>query len=100
LDHRGRRLEAVAAIAVAAGLGILQLKVGATPQIDAAASARTLGHQIAAHPGQVCLGNVRRNWDYGLAYYAGYRLPACEVDPKPWEVAPEAPDGAVLQPKP
>jgi 4-amino-4-deoxy-L-arabinose transferase-like glycosyltransferase len=99
LDNRKKRLAAVAAIAVAVGIGIVQL-TAAAGSIDAAASARGLGQQIALYPGQVCLGDVKRNWDYGLAYYAGARLPDCHTDARAWEVAPVPPDGAVLRPKP
>jgi len=100
LDNRGKRLQAVAAVAVAAGLGIIQLTESAAAPIDAAASARALGREVALHPGEVCLAGVKRNWDYGLAYYAGARLPECHAEARPWEVAPTPRDGAVLRPKP
>jgi hypothetical protein len=48
----------------------------------------------------VCLAGVKRNWDYGLAYYVGARLPECHMEARPWEVAPAPRDGAVLRPKP
>jgi hypothetical protein len=98
LDRRGRRLAAVAAVASAASLGILQLKIVAAPRIDAMVSARSLWRMAAPHRDRVCLGDVKRDWDYGLAYYAGYRLPRCEERAEPWEVVPAPPDGAELRP--
>ena len=100
LDRRRHRLAAVAAIAAAAGLGILQLKYAAGPRIDASVSARVLWQQVAAHRGQVCTGNVKRDWKYGLAYYAGEALPDCASDSRPWQVVPVPPDGAILRPEP
>ena len=55
---------------------------------------------MAAHRDEVCLADVKRDWDYGLACYAGSRLPQCEEQPQAWEVAPDSPDGAVLRPAP
>ncbi len=100
LDRRGRRLAAVAAIAAAAGLGVWELKYRTAPTIDASVSARALWQQAAPHRGQLCTGNVKRDWKYGLAYYAGELLPDCEAEPQPWEVVPAAPDGTILRPKP
>ena len=97
-DRRGRRLAAVAAVAAAASLGILQLKMVAGPRIDSSVSARSLWKEVAPRRDQVCLGQVKRDWDYGLAYYAGVRLPACEQQPEPWEVVPAPSDGAQLRP--
>ncbi|MBS1853789.1 MAG: glycosyltransferase family 39 protein [Acidobacteria bacterium] len=99
LDRRGRRLAAVAAIAASVGLGVLELKTAAAPAIERTVSARPLWREIAPLGGQVCLGDVKRDWDYGLAYYAGSPLPRCDAGPKPWEIVPAARDGADLRPK-
>jgi 4-amino-4-deoxy-L-arabinose transferase-like glycosyltransferase len=99
LDRRGRRLAAVAAIAASAGWGILQLKMMAAPALDRTVSARSLWREVAPHRTEVCLGDVKRDWEYGLAYYAGGPLPECSEDDKSWEVTPEPQDGAVLRPK-
>jgi 4-amino-4-deoxy-L-arabinose transferase-like glycosyltransferase len=101
LDRRGRRLAAVAAIAVSAGWGILQLKVVAAPAMDRSVSARGLWREVAPVFGQVCTTELKRDWDYGLAYYAGNPLPECaDGDGKPWEVAAEPRDSAILRRKP
>jgi hypothetical protein len=100
LDRRGRRLAAVAAIAVSAGWGILQLKVVAAPALDRSVSARALWRDVAPHRGEVCIGEVKRDWDYGLAYYGGGPLPECAEQDKAWEVVADHPDGAALRPKP
>jgi hypothetical protein len=95
LDRRGRRLAAVAGIAIGASLGIVWLKATAAPELDRAVSARALWRQIEPRRADVCIGGVKREWDYGLAYYAGTPLPACAADPKPIQVVP-APGGRAL----
>jgi len=99
LDRRGRRLAAVAAIASVAGLGILQLKSAVAPQIDRSVSARSVWREVAPRAQEVCVGDVNRNWDYGLAYYAGFRLPGCDASPKAWEVTQDPREGVILRPK-
>ncbi|MDE3164434.1 MAG: hypothetical protein KGN36_01405, partial [Acidobacteriota bacterium] len=78
----------------------LQLKIAAAPLIERTVSARPLWREVAPRRDQVCLGLVKRDWDYGLAYYAGAPLPPCSAAPRPWEVAAATPDGAVLRPRP
>jgi len=56
LDRSGRRLAAVAAIAIGAGLGIACLKCSAAPQLDQSVSARTLWREVEPHRTDVCLG--------------------------------------------
>ena len=63
-------------------------------------SARTLWREIRPRVHEVCLAGVKRDWDYGLAWYAGFRLPTCDLEPKPLQVAPALPGGAILQPRP
>jgi 4-amino-4-deoxy-L-arabinose transferase-like glycosyltransferase len=99
LDRRGRRLAAVAAIAMTAGLCVAWLKSTAAPVLDRSVSSRVLWHEIEPQQAGICLGPVKRDWDYGLAYYAGSRLPTCAVDPRPLELVP-AGDGVLLQAKP
>jgi hypothetical protein len=85
-------------VAGAAGFGVLFLKTIAAPGIDAVATARPLWRQVAPHHEEVCLADIKRDWDYGLAYYAGFRLPQCEDHRSAWEVVPVLPDGAALRP--
>jgi len=99
LERRGRRLAAVAAVAVTAGLCVTWLKSTAAPVLDRSVSARVLWRQIEPRREEVCLGAIKRDWDYGLAYYAGARLPSCAVDPRQLELAPDA-DAVRIQVKP
>jgi 4-amino-4-deoxy-L-arabinose transferase-like glycosyltransferase len=96
MDRRGRRMATVAVIAIGAALGIAWVKSTAAPQLDRLVSARTIWKEIESRGGEVCIGKVKRDWDYGLAYYAGRPLPACMEHPAPLEVAPDG-DGVVLQ---
>ena len=75
-------------MALGAGLGIGWLKSTSASDLDRFASARMLWRQIEPRRAEVCLAGVKRDWEYGLAYYAGAPLPACNADPKPLEVAP------------
>jgi len=34
----------------------------------------------------VCVGDLQRNWLYGLNYYAGSPLPSCSERITPWQV--------------
>jgi hypothetical protein len=110
LDARGKRLAAVAVVAAGTAAGVAYLKVAAGPAVDRVATARALSVEVAAHPGAVCLGEIRRDQEYGLKYYAGPELPDCEHNPKPFHViqksgkppalVPAAADGTVRAPGP
>jgi 4-amino-4-deoxy-L-arabinose transferase-like glycosyltransferase len=103
LEARGRRVAAVAAIASATAIAVGGLKWTAGPDIDRTATARNLARAVAQHPGEVCLEPVRRDWQYGLYYYAGTDLPDCDSRPRrfhimqrpgfPPELAPAALEG-------
>jgi len=41
---------------------------------------------VRRHPGVVCAGELKRDWQYGLYYYAGAVLPSCEDNPKQLQV--------------
>jgi hypothetical protein len=92
LETRGRRLAAVLVVAAGAGLGIAGLKALVAPELDRSVSARGLWRQIEDRPGDVCLGQLKRDWVYGLNYYAGRALPNCTDEAKPLRVQP-APEG-------
>ena len=93
LERRGRRLAAVLSIALGAAMGTFYLKRATAPELDRAASARTLWRQIAARAGEVCIDNLNRNWRYGLNYYSVTPLPECSAQAQPLWVrqAPGAP---------
>lgn len=76
---------AVATVALAAGLGVVYLKITALPVLDRTVSVRPFW---ATHRTQLegsCLGPTRRMWEYGLAYYSGREMPPCALngDPRP-----------------
>ena len=90
LDGRGRRLAAVFCIAAGAAAGVVYLTGTTAPELDRLASARRLWESIRA-VGQgpaplVCVGDLQRNWLYGLNYYAGSPLPSCSERITPWQV--------------
>jgi 4-amino-4-deoxy-L-arabinose transferase-like glycosyltransferase len=86
LDGRGKRLAAVATIAAGTAAGVAYLKIAAGPAMDRMATARLLAAEVARHPGAVCLDTIKRDWEYGLRYYAGPELPDCEHNPKRFRV--------------
>jgi 4-amino-4-deoxy-L-arabinose transferase-like glycosyltransferase len=100
LEARGRRVAAVLAVAVGAALGIGYLKTAAAPELDRSVSARGLWRQIGGRAGDVCMGNVKRDWVYGLNYYSVTPLPDCEQQPRPLQVLPGPGGRAYLQPIP
>src|SRR5262249_58481750 len=96
LDRRGIKLAAVATVATAAAVGIFYLKSTA-PEIDRTVSARPLWQQAAPHRNEVCLNGIKRDWEYGLAYYASAPIATCDASPQPWEIANGPNDTAVLR---
>jgi 4-amino-4-deoxy-L-arabinose transferase-like glycosyltransferase len=100
LESRGRRVAAVLAVAAGAALGIGYLKTVATPELDRNVSARGLWRQIGGRAGEVCIGNVKRDWVYGLNYYSVTPLPDCLEQPRPLEVLPGPGGRAFVEPIP
>ncbi len=88
LEARGRRVAAVLAIAAGAAMGIGYLKTVATPELDRGVSARGLWRQIGGRADEVCIGDVKRDWKYGLNYYSVTPLPECGAQPKALQVLP------------
>ena len=100
LDSRGKRVAAVLAVAAGAALGIAYLKSVATPELDRSVSARGLWREIGGRAGEVCIGNVKRDWEYGLNYYSTTPLPDCGKLTKPLQVLPAPGGRARLTPVP
>jgi 4-amino-4-deoxy-L-arabinose transferase-like glycosyltransferase len=100
LERRGRRLAAVLVVAAGAGIGTGYLKSVAVPELDRSVSARSLARQIQTRAADVCLGDVKRDWEYGLDYYVGVALPGCEDHPSPLQVLPAPGNHAQLTAKP
>jgi 4-amino-4-deoxy-L-arabinose transferase-like glycosyltransferase len=97
LDSRGRRLAGVLAVAAGAALGIGYLKNAVTPELDRSVSAHGVWTEIEARAGEVCVGDVKRNWEYGLNFYSVVPLPKCDQDPKPWRLRRAAGDRIALE---
>jgi len=96
LDGRGKRVAAVLAVTAGSALGIAWLKAATTPELDRSVSARGLWRQIDGRARQVCLGNVKRDWEYGLKYYAAIPLPNCDREPRRLQVLPAPGDRVYL----
>jgi 4-amino-4-deoxy-L-arabinose transferase-like glycosyltransferase len=82
LDSRGRRLAAVACLAVSATVGMVYLKL----EMGRFAFARSFWNGISADAGDVCVASLDRGWRYGLNYYSTVPLPDCSRNPKPLQV--------------
>jgi 4-amino-4-deoxy-L-arabinose transferase-like glycosyltransferase len=97
LDRNSRRVAAVVLVGAATAVGLVYVKQTATAELDRVASARPLWQQIAGHADQVCTGNLKRDFQYGLSYYSEVPLPACAELPRPWrlEQRPGMPPQAV-----
>jgi 4-amino-4-deoxy-L-arabinose transferase-like glycosyltransferase len=97
LETRGRRLAAVLAVAAGAAMGTGYLKAVAAPELDRSVSAHGLWREIESKAPEVCIGNIKRNWEYGLNYYSVTPLPKCEQNPKPWRVMRAPGDAVALE---
>lgn len=86
LAGAGKRNSACALLLICATLSIVVMKVEALPEIDRLASARVLWRKISAHPGDVCVDEIHRNWRYSLNYYSVTPLPDCGETPRPLRI--------------
>jgi 4-amino-4-deoxy-L-arabinose transferase-like glycosyltransferase len=66
------------AVAACSILGMLYLKSTAYPVIDRTISPRSYAYRHAAELNRTCNGGTNRDWLYGINYYRGVDLPACE----------------------
>jgi hypothetical protein len=55
----------------------LYLKAALYPALDRNASARALWQLLAKDPRGVCDAGTRRDWVYGLNFYAGHAMSGC-----------------------
>ncbi len=79
LAWRERQTLAVFAVALAAMAGVVYIKVRTFPELDQRVSVR--GFWRANPAPDACTDWIRRDWVYGLNYYADRVLPSCEVAP-------------------
>lgn len=97
-EWKSTRTSTVLFVALMATLGIVYVKRTAYPVLDEKVSARTLWRSIERSRSAICLGNMHRNWRYGLNYYAGENagepLPDCQLAEKPLRLEQRAGDSA------
>jgi hypothetical protein len=76
---QGKREQAMIAATLATLAAIGYLKFAVLPVLDQRYSVRAFWQANARHieAAESCLNNVRRDWAYGLNYYAGRPLPEC-----------------------
>lgn len=86
LEWRGRRLAAVLTITAATTIGMVYLKTRSQSEMERIASARRLAAEAATHPGEVCVGDLKRDWQYGIMYYLDAVLPGCDANPKRFQI--------------
>ncbi|HTD43694.1 MAG TPA: glycosyltransferase family 39 protein [Bryobacteraceae bacterium] len=77
LAYKGKAELAVAATALAAGLGIVYLKNSTFPALEQSVSVRGFWRANRDALTGACLDNMSRTWQYGLNYYAGSAVPQC-----------------------
>lgn len=96
LETRGRRTAAVMMVAFTIAVSLTFLKWKDFPALDRQVSVRIFWGEIAPRAEDVCLDeSVRRNWVFGLNYYAQRELPSCEDTPKPLVIRDQGANGLV-----
>jgi 4-amino-4-deoxy-L-arabinose transferase-like glycosyltransferase len=98
LEGRARRLAAVMAVAAGAAMGTGYLKIVTMPELDRGVSARGMWREIEGRAPDVCIGDVKRDWQYGLNYYSVTPLPKCGPNPRAWRVVRAPGDRVALEP--
>jgi 4-amino-4-deoxy-L-arabinose transferase-like glycosyltransferase len=56
----------------------IYLKAALYPALDRNASARELWRSLQSQPRGFCDAGMRREWVYGLSFYAGHAIPVCQ----------------------
>jgi len=82
LAWRGSREQAVLAAALSTIAAIAYFKIAVLPELDQRYSVRPFWRANAAQIESACLQDVRRDWVYGLNYYAARALPECSGSPR------------------
>ena len=80
LGHKQWTDCAVITVAVAAAIGIGFVKFNTFPRLDHTVSARGFWRANRAAVATGCLDDVDRARQYGLNYYAGHAIPACDAN--------------------
>jgi 4-amino-4-deoxy-L-arabinose transferase-like glycosyltransferase len=77
LAWMAKRDQAMLAATLAALAAIAYFKIVLLPVLDQRYSVRGFWRENAAQMENPCVKDVRRDWVYGLNYYAGHALPEC-----------------------
>lgn len=77
LALRERLTEAVLGMGLTIAVAVSYLKIETFPILDQRVSVRAFWRANQSQAANACLENVRRDWEYGLNYYAGHPLPSC-----------------------
>lgn len=77
LAWRDRHSLAMLTAAMAVLSGVVYMKAKTFPVLDERVSVRAFWRTHGA--AKACVENVRRDWKYGLDYYAGHPLPECQI---------------------
>lgn len=82
LAWRNRPVLASLAVAGAMFLGATYEKWKIYPELDQRVSVRGFWRTVPPEAAGACIAGVRREWEYGLNYYAGHPLPECDAAPR------------------
>ncbi len=85
-EQRGARTAAVATVGSGVAAGVVYLVLTVFPILDKQVSARKLWEECAEFSHRLCVGDIHRNWRYGLNYYSIEPLPACPEDDRPLQL--------------
>ena len=77
LEESGRRGLAITALGASLLLSVVFFKTLVYPRLESTYSARYVWRRVEARRNEVCLGDIGRNWIYGLNFYSGTPLPPC-----------------------
>ncbi|MGD1092712.1 MAG: glycosyltransferase family 39 protein [Bryobacteraceae bacterium] len=80
LAWRDRVTEAILTLGIAIIAAVTYLKIETFPILEERVSVRGFWRANQSQAANACLDNVRRDWEYGLNYYAGHAMPACTDD--------------------
>lgn len=82
-NEPGKREQAMMGAALAALAAIAYFKIALLPVLDQRYSVRAFWRENAGQiASDVCVKDLRRDWVYGLNYYAGRVLPECTGEPR------------------
>jgi hypothetical protein len=83
--------------ATATVAGLVYLKAVTMPVLDEQVSARGVWRRVGVRGAEVCEEGLNRTWKYGLNYYAGRAVPACEESPGGLRLRARADGGVEVQ---